>query len=64
MKSFSREKRGVDSGGNNDADMQMAQIIMGLRYITLLLFCQFPYMETCELQSIHSHPGMTGLTLE
>ena len=24
----------------------------------------FPYMETYELQSIHSHPGMTGLTLE
>ena len=23
-----------------------------------------PYMETYELQSIHSHPGMTGLTVK
>ena len=39
--------------------------------VTLLTSCSYPrhvphlpYMETCELQSIHSHPGMTGLTLE
>ena len=30
----------------------------------VVLYILFPYMETCELQSIHSHPGMTGLTLE
>ena len=31
---------------------------------SLRIISQLPYMETCELQSIHSHPGMTGLTLE